>query len=70
MVKSDEKALASWLCYDLRDFSNKLHKDEDFQSYSYGLWISTKLHNEELASQKDGFSCMGGEFLLQIMIYI
>ena len=63
-LQSDEKALASNLTYTLRDFSNKLHKDEDFQSYSYGIWIPTKLHNGELASKKDEFSCMRGEFLL------
>jgi len=63
-LQSDEKALASNLTYTLLDFSNKFHKDEDFQSYAYGIWISTKFHNGELASKKDGFSCMGGEFLL------
>jgi hypothetical protein len=61
----NKTVFASNLTFTLKDFHNKFHCDNDYNSYSYGIWAPTFLESGNLASQDiDKFSCKGGEFVI------
>jgi hypothetical protein len=61
----NKSVFASNLAFTLDDFHNKFHFDKDYNSYSYGIWVSTFLESGDLASQEiDKFECEGGEFVI------
>jgi len=64
ILHKDEEAFSSNLTYTTNDFSNCFHQDNDFNSYTFGIWAPIAFDNGNLISQKSGFECEGGQFLL------
>ena len=52
------------LTYSMEDFSNCFHKNNDFNSYSFGIWVPTFSETSKLAKKEKNFDCKGGQFLL------
>jgi hypothetical protein len=60
-----EENLACSITYTYDDFYNKIHTDNDYNSFTHGMWAPTsKLKNGKLAKIEDGFECEGGQFIL------
>jgi hypothetical protein len=60
-----EGGCASSITYTYDDFYNKIHTENNYNSFTYGLWAQTsKLKNGKLSKIEDGFECEEGQFLL------
>lgn len=64
ILHSKNTAFGSNLTYNMKDFSNCFHKDNDFNSYSFGIWAPISFEIGKLAKKEKGFECKGGQFLL------
>jgi len=52
------------LTYTIDDFYNTIHRDQDHNSYVYGIWAPTIEQNGRLAKVRDGFYCNGRHFVV------
>jgi hypothetical protein len=64
-LQQKEGGCASSITYTYDDFYNKIHTENNYNSFTYGLWAQTsKLKNGKLSKIEDGFECEEGQFLL------
>lgn len=63
-LESNVAGFTSNLTYTTNGFYNTIHKDNDAQTYAYGIWAPISTTIGDLIDCKDSFTCTGGEFIL------
>lgn len=63
-LESNVAGFTSNLTYTTGDFYSSIHKDNDAQSYAFGIWAPISNMNGNLVDSRDGFTAIGGEFVI------
>jgi hypothetical protein len=63
-METEENVFVNNLTYSCDDFSNVYYQDNDYNTYTYGIWMPVHSDTSALASIADGFRYKGGQFLI------
>lgn len=59
-METEENVFASNLTYSCDNFSNIYHQDNDYNTYTYDIWMPVHFDIGALASIANGFRCKRG----------